>query len=490
MTWLGQDATNLASGRFNYQAALVLPWREESESFLELSSDLAGVELMLPPPLTKQQTDTLNARVRVDLGEETLVSVFADPLLRGRLRVGENGIASADLVMGDSAPVLPDRGIRVRGDLQALAVEPWMDWLENRPERAGDVNLRNVNLRVAELDLLDFLVSDARLKARPEGKGWQFEVDGRELAGTLVLPDQFQLRGDRPLKIDVSRLLISGAEEPAGELDPKLLPVADLNVTGLQVDGEDFGRWSMKWRPRNDGLSLEEINAQWRSAQFTGDARWMVGSDGESTHYTGRVVSADLAAALRAWEMPALVRSSRAAAVIDLEWNGSPMDLDYRDTEGTVSVHIKDALIPNSDSRTNALRMLGIFNVNAVTRRLRLDFSDVYKKGLSCDEISGDFTVEGPVVTTRNLVLDSPSAEFRISGTTNLESEQLQQKVDVTLPTSSSLYLGCLAGPAACAGAFVVERLWGNKLEKMLSLSYSVTGSWHDPKVKEMERDK
>jgi len=133
------------------------------------------------------------------------------------------------------------------------------------------------------------------------------------------------------------------------------------------------------------------------------------------------------------------------------------------------------------------LRVLGILNVGSLSRRLRLDFSDLYKKGLSCDRISGDFAFQGPRVTTDNLVIESPSAEFRISGELDLKAKTLDHRMDVTLPLSSNLYAGCLAGPAACAGIFVFDRLWGSDLEKMTTLSYRVTGSWQDPKVRELD---
>ena len=89
--------------------------------------------------------------------------------------------------------------------------------------------------------------------------------------------------------------------------------------------------------------------------------------------------------------------------------------------------------------------------------------------------------------TTQNLVIKSPSAEFRVKGEVNLETETLNNSVEVTLPVSSNLYVGCLAGPAACAGIFVVERLWGDRLEKMTTLGYRVTGSWDNPDVKEVQ---
>ena len=131
--------------------------------------------------------------------------------------------------------------------------------------------------------------------------------------------------------------------------------------------------------------------------------------------------------------------------------------------------------------------MLGVFNLGTLSRRLRLDFTDLYKKGLICDSIGGDFLLDGPLLQTNNLVIKSPSAEFRVKGQADMEAGMLNHQFEVTLPVSSNLYVGCLAGPTACAGIFVVERLWGNKLEKMTTLGYQVTGTWEEPQVKEVQ---
>jgi uncharacterized protein YhdP len=104
---------------------------------------------------------------------------------------------------------------------------------------------------------------------------------------------------------------------------------------------------------------------------------------------------------------------------------------------------------------------------------------------MAFEEITGDFTVEHSVVGTNNLRIKSPSAEMRLRGEVDIEAETLDHYMEVTLPLSSNLYVGCLAGPAACAGIFVVERLWGERLEEMTSLGYRVTGTWDAPKVVE-----
>src|SRR5699024_3667257 len=107
--------------------------------------------------------------------------------------------------------------------------------------------------------------------------------------------------------------------------------------------------------------------------------------------------------------------------------------------------------------------------------------------GIRDRNVTGVQTCALPIsLTTIDLRLDSPSAEFNVAGQLNLNTGALDSAIEVTLPLSSNLYAGCLAGPVACAGVFVVERLWGNRLEKLTSMEYQVLGPWHSPEVNDV----
>ena len=86
----------------------------------------------------------------------------------------------------------------------------------------------------------------------------------------------------------------------------------------------------------------------------------------------------------------------------------------------------------------------------------------------------------------KDFVINSPSAEFLFAGDANLQEKTLDQDLEVILPLSSNLYVGCIAGPVACAGIFMVEPLWGSNLEKLTSLHYRVTGPWDNPQVEDV----
>ena len=267
------------------------------------------------------------------------------------------------------------------------------------------------------------------------------------------------------------------------------LPTMDARLDNLRVGGEDFGQWKGNIRPLAQGVRVSALEGRWRFTEIEGSLDWTEQADGvgQYSRFSG-VLSADkLERALSAWDMPELIESEDAQAKVVLGWHDWPLNPDYLALDGQARVDIGECRIPETDTKTSFLRVLGILNLGTIQRRLRLNFSDLYKKGLSCDSITGDFRVEGPLVSTTNLAIRSPSALIDVQGQINLADETLDHKMEVTLPLSSNLYAGCLAGPAACAGIFVVERIWGDKLDRTATMEYAVKGAWSNPKVSETE---
>jgi uncharacterized protein (TIGR02099 family) len=487
--WLSADWLAPASGDFSYQGQLLFPWRQPGNVMINMQTPLAGVAIDLPAPLGKPAATRWPLSVAVELRQPgPRIELDSPARLSGWLQLDDNGLAAARIGLGDTLglPANAD-DVRVQGRFDQFAVEPWVDWV-NQGERDGEgLPLDRLEVTSEQMDVFGIATQGAYLQLVPAGGGWDVDLNSDQLVATVQLPADYTLRGTRPMKVVVSHARIGADGEGIGNLDPRQVPVADVNVSGAVYDGEDMGNWSFHVRPVEAGVSLEALQASWRFTELAGKATWTVAGDGQQTRFIGAAASDHLKRTALAWDLPPLVEGRKGEAVMDLSWSGSPLDVDYLATRGSVAVDIGASRIPNTDSRTSALRMLGVMNFASVSRRLRLDFSDLYKKGLSCDRISGDFEIDGPDVETRNLIIKSPSAEFRVSGSLDMEEETVNQRVDVTLPVSSNLYLGCLAGPTACAGIFVVERLWGSKLEKMTSVAYSVTGTWDNPSVKEIE---
>lgn len=486
--WLQLDWLKPASGAFNYVGELSLPWRQAGDVSLRAESAMEQLVVNLPAPLGKAAGKAAPLRIELTGNEEgTDLVVRYQKWLAARVLLDGGELQAGRIRLGGGAALRPERdGLTVEGRLSSLVLADWTDVLGSGTGGGGD--WPTVNLEIGRLDLFGFPVTDVQVAGQPQEGGWRVAVEAPALAGTLEVPDGYRQRGEMPMVLVADRaVLVSGPSSSSDDLSPLSVPVMDVKIDSLVLDDQDMGRWQLALRPLSNGIALDELDALWRSTAIRGRLLWTTDGKQSRSQFIGSLDSNNLARSLRQWELEPFIESDDARAVLDVNWPGLPTDMDYLILQGQASVAIGPGRFPKTDSKTSALRVLGVFNVATVSRRLRLDFTDLYKKGLSFEEISGDFNIDGSLVATSNLQIKSPSAELRLRGEMDIEEETLDHYMEVTLPVSSNLYVGCLAGPAACAGIFVVERLWGDRLEKMTSLGYRVTGSWDEPKVEEVQ---
>lgn len=506
--WLNKPWLAPMAGTLGYRAGLSLP-RGGGTVRLQVDSDLAGVSAALPAPLGKTADERRDAQLVLTVREGVQrYNVLLADLLAAQLQVNQDGVLSRGaLRFGARGVALPETGLRIDGWLPALDPVPWGLMIAAGEGLfaggGGGTALPPVSLAVDTnaLRMQGQALGQGSLSVQQLETGWHLALGSSPLAGEVFLPRDYALRGERPLVVDIERLrwpfgeAVPAADSPFDELslqqlDPLRVPVADVSLRNVIIQGRDYGQWQGQVRPVTSGARISALTGRWQSTTFSGELDWQRDGAGDSTRssLTGTYNSRDLAALLGNFGLESFIESQDASGSADVTWRGSPLEFDYRRLGGTLSVDIANALLPSTDRRTSALRLLGLINVgNTLNRRLRLDFSDVISEGLVADRIRGHFTFDGPRISTDNLRIRSPAAEFAIAGTLALDVQTMDYGIEVTLPLSSNLYAGCLAGPAACAGIFVVERLWGDRLEKMTSMGYRVTGPWDNPKVEEVQ---
>lgn len=137
-------------------------------------------------------------------------------------------------------------------------------------------------------------------------------------------------------------------------------------------------------------------------------------------------------------------------------------------------------------------RLLGVLNLQALPRRITLDFRDVFSQGFAFDRISGSIQMSNGVLRTDDLELLGPAARVFMSGEADAgrETQNLRVKVQPTL--SESVAVGSViatAGaihPAVGLAAYLVQKALRDPVEKLFSFEYSVTGAWSDPKVEKL----
>ena len=136
-------------------------------------------------------------------------------------------------------------------------------------------------------------------------------------------------------------------------------------------------------------------------------------------------------------------------------------------------------------------RVLGLFSLAQLPRRLMLDFRDFFSKGFAFDQLEGELRFADGQAHTDGIVIDGPAADIRIRGDTDLRAQRFDQTIDV-LPKSGNLLtvVGAVAGgPVGAAVGAAANAVLAKPLGEIGAKTYRVSGPWKEPKVEVISRE-
>src|SRR5690606_7541496 len=99
--------------------------------------------------------------------------------------------------------------------------------------------------------------------------------------------------------------------------------------------------------------------------------------------------------------------SSTGSVEFNLDWASPPSALALNTLSGDASLNMGKGRIVEVNQSSNAKmdlgRLLNLFSLQSIPRRLSFDFSDVFQKGYSFDSLRGDFTFKRGNAITNNM---------------------------------------------------------------------------------------
>src|SRR5690606_1230726 len=140
----------------------------------------------------------------------------------------------------------------------------------------------------------------------------------------------------------------------------------------------------------------------------------------------GRLAVDDIADVLARWHFEKTLTSRSGFVEADVSWIGAPDQVGLKKFGGVATVNLPEGqFLKASGSATGALKVVGVFNFANLLRRLQLDFSDLFKGGVSFDDIEGQLAMSNGVFRSRTPIeINSPSSHFRLTGQIDFASDQ------------------------------------------------------------------
>ncbi len=492
--WLAIGQSLPASGELPYQLRLDLAGEE---SQLQIDSSLQGLRIDLPAPFGKSAGERRDTSLRMSLqGAERHYGVQHGALaaLAFAAPPGAWAQGRGELRLGPGAANLPARaGLYVRGRLPELDLKAWQAVLEQHgkadaQQTTGSL-LRRAQVDIGRFDGFGARIDDLGLDLRRLSDAWDLGLRSSTIGGSVRLPDAeggtivADLQHLRlPAPAQTGEAASKERPDPLADVDPQSLPAMDVAIKRISLGDDVLGAWALKLRPVSAGIEFRDITLDLKGLKITGSGGW----GGAQTWYKGRLEGRNLADVLLAWGFAPSVTSDSFRLDVDGQWPGSPAWFAMARYSGSMQPRLRKGQFVEVDGSAQALRVFGVLNFNSIGRRLRLDFSDLFSKGLSYDRLDGRLLAKEGVFNTREpITVSGPSTNLELDGTLDMARDQIDAKLLVTLPISNNLPLAALiVGAPAIGGAlFVVDKLLGDRVARFASVQYDVKGPWQSPKI-------
>jgi uncharacterized protein (TIGR02099 family) len=534
-----------ASGGGAYSA--VLGFRR-GVAELTVHSNLQGVALHLPAPLGKA-ADTvlplrfdnallpdpppqpgvaelpLHERLQVELGSLARVVYVRDlagavpKVLRGSIAVG--------LPAGEGM-ALPEQGVAANVNLPQLSADAWdaaLDQLSaplpQHPEpgagqgatataaasgpaaQAQSYLPTTMALRAAELTVGGRQLHHVLLGGTREGWNWRINTQADQLNGYVDYRQPSAGHAGRVyarlVRLQLDPATASDVEQLLEQKQPSAIPALDIVVDDFELRGKKLGRVEIE--ASNPGAGRDGTH-EWRlsklkldtpEAQLLAWGHWAAAASGpvvptvvrpdRRTVLNFKLDINDAGALLARMGMPDVIRRGQGQLGGQVSWAGSPLSPDLPTLDGQVRLDVGAGQFLKADP--GLAKLLGVLSLQALPRRLTLDFRDVFSAGFAFDFVRGDVSLAHGIASTHNLEMQGVNAAVMMEGSADVvhETQNLHVVVVPEINAGTASLLATVVNPAVGLSTVLAQLFLRRPLIQATTQVFDVDGPWADPRI-------
>ncbi|MEJ8568458.1 YhdP family protein [Elongatibacter sediminis] len=492
------------SGRARWLASVVVPPATESGSavpWLEVSSDLVGMDLTLPDPLRKPPADAQAFHLRYPLaGNSRMLELDLAGRAAGALEIrmaGQGEPAQAEIqravvALGQTPAALPPPGfLRVQGNPESLDLDGWTDLvteLLGDEASLGSLTLERFEIEAGEIRFLDRLFADVGMTLMVNPGDIRAEFSSEGINGhVLYTPSP---RGGS-LTAEFDRLVLDRpvTEGISMRSDPSELPELHLYARSFRYADIEMGETRIEAYPTAAGFHFEKVEAESDSLNLRATGDWLADEAGPRSDFRILVTTESLGEFLESVDISSSLEGGQTVLRFNAWWPGSPAAFALSRLNGEVEFSVTRGQITNASAGGG--RLLGLLSVQALPRRLSLDFRDVFDSGFDFEEAHGTFRMENGMAITDDVELASSAAKISLRGSTDLVAQRYDQIMTVKPGVGNTLpVLGAIAGgPGGAAAGLALQGLLHDELGEATQVKYTITGSWEQPSIEPVLED-
>lgn len=513
------------SGATRYTASVLVRQRQPE---VLVESSLAGLGLDLPAPLNKAAQDSLPVRFEVlpapssnpaVLREEIKTSV--GPSLVSRYLREKPAASTADdwrVVSGgigynQPAPT-PASGLKLALVADSFSFDAWDAFkaeIAGTPAASSSssqgrlassditqyLEPNAVSARVRELDFMGKKLNALVMDATHQNNTWQIKLASQQATGDITWQEPGN-RGPGKITARLSSLVVpkgrgNSAEQAAqanaraAAGDSAQMPALDIRAEQFELAGKKLGRLEVD---ANNMVSA--VGREWRinrlllsndDAELRAAGNWMVFGNNNTSNITYALDIHDAGKLLDRFGYAGTLKGGHGKLDGELSWKGLPYAMDMASLGGQLHVDVHAGQFLKVDP--GAAKLLGVLNLQALPRRLTLDFRDVFSEGFAFDNVVGTAAIHGGIASTDNLKITGVAASVLMNGSADItrETQDLHVVVIPEFNLGTASVVAMAVNPVVGVSTLLAQLFLRNPVMKSLTFEYKVSGPWSDPVV-------
>ncbi len=466
-----------------------------------IESNLRGLTSNLPRPLAKTASVSWPSRIDIrnlDTKQERWQIKLADllnaQLLLREIEYGKRDVPRAEIAFGAPAPALSRDGVWLSGKIASLDADGWRRLMKRMSGGGGAVaqeatqaSLGGLDLTIANMNLFNRGFVNFQIKAEQGKSQWLIGLDGDDVRGNAL----WQPDGAGKITARFSQLSLpaenpSTPEKPNSRREPSnvgRLPAMDIVADNFQIGKRKLGRLELLANQEGQDWRIERVRLSSPAGVFTADGVWQGWLDRPQTAMNVNLRVSDLGQFLGNMGYPATVKRGSAEIEGRVSWLGDPYALNPATLSGDFTLAAKSGQFLKVQPGVG--KLLGLISLQALPKRISLDFRDIFSEGFAFDDISATVKMDLGEMQTDDFFMRGSAAGVIMQGTADArtESQNLKVKVFPSLAETFAVAGGLAGGPVIGIGAYLLQKILQNPLDKIFAYEYTVTGKWDDPVV-------
>nr|WP_211092050.1 YhdP family protein [Vibrio agarilyticus] len=519
--YIGEHWVAPLSGHAPWQMGIDLQLDDVGFTYqIDVSANLQTLASDYPYPLNKVSGDTGKARLQASGNQEHVTARLQLPLAKYQTEIDIRHapvMTASHLVLGTgSFRPAPLSGHQAVIRTSHFDLGAWLDTLQIGDEKStvaesslDELSLPSLPLPtrvtidtpVLKMDGVEW--NDVQFSARCDAMNWLMEIDSQQVEG------QARYLAPYDLAVSLSRLhlrlpqfdeqnwsqqtLKKQADEPeVSTFDRQLfadMPNLTLNIEDFWLQGYKVGEVNLVLERDGDSLNWQPLRLSSGSNTLESTGSWSLSSDSSQTQMSMTFSGKNNSDLMERFGVTSGIQKAPFDIRSDLSWRGTPWSMQVDTLNGKMTTEFGKGVISDI---SGAAKLLGLFSLDSIIRKMQLDFTDVFDQGMAFNSITGTGQIRDGVFFTHDIVMDALAGEMTIQGLADLNDKlvdaQVQFSPDLTsgLPTLTAFAVA----PHAALYVFAISTVIAPVVEVFTQVNYQVSGPLDAPTVSEISRSR